>query len=85
MFKLLQLYYWSPPKLFLLSFGVELRQLSWVLRALAIMLILEEKKMRPLHFEKKGLRGLAIAESFRQNSKKSILTGIVMRILLLLK
>ena len=35
--------------------------------------------MRPLHLEKKGLRGLAIAESFRQNSKKSILSGIVMR------
>ena len=35
--------------------------------------------MRPLHLEKKGLRGLAIAESFRQNSKKSILSGVVMR------
>ena len=35
--------------------------------------------MRPLHLEKKGLRGLAIAESFRQNSEKSILSGIVMR------
>jgi len=35
--------------------------------------------MRPLHLEKKGLRGLAIAESFRQNSRKSILSGIVMR------
>jgi endonuclease V-like protein UPF0215 family len=35
--------------------------------------------MRPLHLEKKGLRGLAIAESFRQNSQKSILSGIVMR------
>ena len=35
--------------------------------------------MRPLHLEKKGLRGLAIAESFRQNSSKSILSGIVMR------
>jgi endonuclease V-like protein UPF0215 family len=35
--------------------------------------------MRPLHLEKKGLRGLAIAESFRQNLDKSILTGIVMR------
>ena len=32
-----------------------------------------------LHLEKKGLRGLAIAESFSQNSKKSILAGIVMR------
>ena len=32
-----------------------------------------------LHLEKKGLRGLAIAESFRQNSKKSILTGVIMR------
>ncbi len=35
--------------------------------------------MRPLHLEKKGLRGLAIAESFRQNSSKSILSGVVMR------
>jgi endonuclease V-like protein UPF0215 family len=35
--------------------------------------------MRLLHLEKKGLRGLAIAESFRQNSKKSILSGVVMR------
>ena len=35
--------------------------------------------MRKLHLEKKGLRGLAIAESFTQNSKKSILAGVVMR------
>ena len=35
--------------------------------------------MRSLHLEKKGLRCLAIAESFRQNSKKSILSGLVMR------
>ena len=35
--------------------------------------------MRPLHLEKKGLRGLAIAESFKPNSKKSILSGVVMR------
>jgi uncharacterized protein len=35
--------------------------------------------MRNLHLEKKGLRGLAIAESFTQNSKNSILAGIVMR------
>ena len=35
--------------------------------------------MRSLHLEKKGLRGLAIAESFRQNSPKSILSGVVMR------
>lgn len=35
--------------------------------------------MRTLHLEKKGLRGLAIAESFKQNSKKSILAGVVMR------
>jgi endonuclease V-like protein UPF0215 family len=46
---------------------------------LATKLILGETKMRPLHLEKKGLRGLAIAESFRQNSKKSILSGVVMR------
>ncbi len=35
--------------------------------------------MRHLHLEKKGLRGLAIAESFTQTSKKSILAGVVMR------
>lgn len=35
--------------------------------------------MRSLHLEKQGLRGLAIAESFRQNSSKSIFSGIVMR------
>ena len=35
--------------------------------------------MRSLHLEKKGLRGLAIAESFRQNSTKSVLAGVVMR------
>jgi len=35
--------------------------------------------MRLLRLEKKGLRGLAIAESFMQNSEKSILTGVVMR------
>lgn len=35
--------------------------------------------MRHLHLEKKGLRGLAIAESFTQDSKKSVLAGIVMR------
>jgi len=35
--------------------------------------------MRSLHLEKKGLRGLAIAESFKPNSKKSIFSGIVMR------
>ena len=34
--------------------------------------------MRNLHLEKKGIRGLAIAESFSQTSKKSILSGIVM-------
>lgn len=35
--------------------------------------------MRSLHLEKKGLRGLAIAESFRQNSERSILSGLIMR------
>ena len=35
--------------------------------------------MRSLHLEKKGLRGLSIAESFRENSSKSIFAGIVMR------
>ena len=34
--------------------------------------------MRNLHLEKKGIRGLAIAESFSPDSKKSILSGIVM-------
>ena len=34
--------------------------------------------MRHLHLEKKGIRGLAIAESFSQESKKSVLSGIVM-------
>ena len=35
--------------------------------------------MRHLHLEKKGLRGLAIAESFTLESKKSVLAGVVMR------
>ncbi|QDI88344.1 DUF99 family protein [Candidatus Nitrosopumilus sp. SW] len=35
--------------------------------------------MRSLHLEKKGLRGLAIAESFKQNSVKSVFSGVVMR------
>lgn len=35
--------------------------------------------MRSLHLEKKGLRGLAIAESFAPNSPNSILSGVVMR------
>lgn len=35
--------------------------------------------MRTLHLEKKGLRGLAIAESFRQHSTNSIFSGVVMR------
>ena len=34
--------------------------------------------MRHLHLEKSGSRGLAIAESFSQDSKKSVLSGIVM-------
>ena len=34
--------------------------------------------MNHLHLEKKGIRGLAIAESFSQDSKKSVLSGIVM-------
>ncbi len=34
--------------------------------------------MRHLHLEKSGIRGLAIAESFSQDSKKSVLSGIVM-------
>ena len=37
-----------------------------------------ESEMRHLHLEKKGIRGLAIAESFSQDSKKSVLSGIVM-------
>jgi len=35
--------------------------------------------MHHLHIEKKGLRGLAIAESFKDNEKISHLAGIVMR------
>ena len=35
--------------------------------------------MNHLHLEKKGLRGLAIAESFREGSKMSNLAGVVMR------
>lgn len=35
--------------------------------------------MTHLHLEKIGLRGLAISESFRKNSDKSILAGVVMR------
>jgi hypothetical protein len=35
--------------------------------------------MRTLHLEKSGLRGIAIAESFRQNSERSILSGLIMR------
>ena len=35
--------------------------------------------MRTLHLEKKGLRGLAIAESFKPNCPKSVFSGIVMR------
>lgn len=38
-----------------------------------------KRTMRSLHLEKKGLRGLAIAESFKQNSTKSIFSGVVMR------
>ena len=34
--------------------------------------------MRSLHLEKKGIRGLAIAESFRQDSEKSVLSGVIM-------
>ncbi len=34
--------------------------------------------MRHLHLEKHGLRGLAVSESFYQDSKKSVLSGIVM-------
>ena len=35
--------------------------------------------MNHLHIEKKGLRGLAIAESFREDDKISALAGVVMR------
>ena len=35
--------------------------------------------MRTLHLEKKGLRGLAIAESFKPNYPKSVFSGVVMR------
>lgn len=35
--------------------------------------------MNHIHIEKKGLRGLVIAESFKQGDKKSKLAGVVMR------
>ncbi len=35
--------------------------------------------MNHLHIEKKGLRGLAIAESFKEDSRSSTLAGVVMR------
>ena len=35
--------------------------------------------MRSLHLEKKGLRGLAVAESFGPGSATSVLSGVVMR------
>jgi len=35
--------------------------------------------MTSIHLEKKGIRGLAIAESFKPNSVSSVLSGIVMR------
>ena len=35
--------------------------------------------MNHLHLEKKGLRGLAIAESFKQGDKESRLAGVVIR------
>ena len=34
--------------------------------------------MRSLHLEKNGIRGLAISESFNQDSEKSVLAGIIM-------
>jgi len=34
--------------------------------------------MKTLHLEKNGIRGLAISESFTQESEKSVLAGIVM-------
>jgi endonuclease V-like protein UPF0215 family len=33
--------------------------------------------MRRLHLEKKGIRGLSIAESFRHDSQKSVLAGVI--------
>lgn len=35
--------------------------------------------IKMVHLEKKGIRALAVAESFKKNSKKSVLAGIVMR------
>ncbi len=40
---------------------------------------LELEKMNRLHLEKKGLRGLAIAESFKQGDKLSRLAGVIFR------
>jgi len=35
--------------------------------------------MNHIRLEKKGLRGLAVAESFRESDKTSTLAGVVMR------
>jgi len=50
-----------------------------VLLVLVIDLIVGKEKMNALHLEKKGLRCLAITESFKQNSTRSILSGLIMR------
>lgn len=39
----------------------------------------KEKTMNRIHLEKKGLRGLAVAESFHEEGKMSSLAGVVMR------
>lgn len=41
--------------------------------------MLKDTKMNHIRLEKRGLRGLAIAESFRETDTKSKLAGIVMR------
>jgi uncharacterized protein len=44
-----------------------------------IHFISEDKMTSPLHLEKKGIRTLAIAESFKSNCRYAVLAGVVMR------
>lgn len=68
---------WLIPILWHLEFGAQLQQ-SFLLQSV-LYIDTDVKKMNHLHIEKKGLRGLAIAESFRQEDKRSTLAGVVMR------
>ena len=40
-------------------------------------------KMRHLHIEKKAIRALGIAESFKKSEKQSVLAGVVIRLSLI--